>query len=77
MLYLGKYNNISFSEVLYVMIEKEVIRENYNDIENVIYYEMNDYYLFYNNEEFRETIIINENIYIEFKVFHELFSDLI
>lgn len=50
-----------------MLIEKELVNSLMNDdIQNIIYDELQDYYIFYNNEETRDIIWFHSNLKHEF-----------
>jgi len=71
-LHLKEYDNISSGEILYVLIEKDLI-DYYKDdflgdpLDSIIYGEMNDYYVFYNDDDFR-------NIFSKHKSYNDIFA---
>lgn len=67
MLHLGEYDNISSDEIIYIMIEKELVNSLMNDdLQKAIYDELQDYYIFYNNEETRDVIWFHSDLKHEF-----------
>lgn len=75
MLNLGEHNNICSNEVIYVMLSKHSFEEYYNDnedLQNILYYEMEDYFLFYNDEKFRNIVKQDKNLIMEFQSISEL-----
>lgn len=71
-LHLGEYDNISSGEVLYVLISKKSLEYYMDDkIEQELYGETNDYYMFYNDDSFRNAIK-SHKFYDEFKDFGSL-----
>ncbi len=57
-LHLGEYDNISSGEVLYVLLNKDYFEYLFEDeLLDLVYGEMNEYLVFYNDEKFRETFV--------------------
>lgn len=73
-LFLGKYDNISSDEIIYLMVSKYLL-DTYDieEFKDVIYDELEEYYLFYNNEETRE-VLYNSNFKLEFKALYNFKS---
>lgn len=61
MLHLGEYDNISSDEIIYLMVSKDLL-DTYDieEFQDVIYDELKEYYIFYNDQETRDAILNSE-----------------